>query len=447
MEDQSGLRFGFRDVEEITCDPTRARVYEHGWQSWSPTGLYAASGTSPRAPEPTLQTMVWRPGRPGPRAGFQGEGLVAVQAEPGAEVRVWSAPDPRRTVPSIRTRIEGTRLLVSADGEVAESAYSGPVGAALAAWAEELAGRFGVGPVAILPPVWCSWYCYWGVVREADIVENLAAMGRLDLPVAVVQIDDGWEAGIGDWQAPSSRFESLGVLAARITDTERRAGLWVAPFLVGSGSRLAAEHPEWLVTGSSAGRNWNQDLYVLDVTNPAAAAYLTRTFQTLVGHGFSYFKLDFLYAGALDGGRHADAGPLDAYRAGLQLIRDAVGSEVTLLGCGAPLLPSIGLVDAMRISPDVARPNDLGEPRMRRALAVGRARAFLHARWWVNDPDCLVLRPEIPGRSAWAAHVEASRGLAASSDPLEALDGWALETTRRLLRPSASIPVEIDENF
>jgi alpha-galactosidase len=437
-------KIGFRDVGEIACDPNRARVYEHGWQSWSPTGLYPASGTSPRPLEPTLQTMVWRPGQPGPRTGFQGEGLVAVQAEPGADVRVWSAPDPRRAVPSIRVRTEENRVVVSADGNVAESAHAGPMGAALAAWAEHLARRLGIRPVLALPPLWCSWYCYWEAVRESDIVENLATMDRLDLPVAIVEVDDGWEAGIGDWLAPSSRFAPLAVLAARITATGRRAGLWVAPFLVGSASQLAAEHPEWLVAGSSAGRNWYQDLRVLDVTNPAAAAHLTSTFQSLVALGFSYFKLDFLYAGALDGGRHADAAPLDAYRAGLELIRDAVGSEVTLLGCGAPLLPSVGLVDAMRVSPDVARPDDLGGSAMRRALAIGRARAFLHARWWVNDPDCLLLRPEVRNREAWAAHVEASRGLVASSDPLEALDDWALATTRRLLRPSASNPVEFD---
>ena len=30
----------FTDVGELVCDPGAARVYEHGWQSWSPTLAY-----------------------------------------------------------------------------------------------------------------------------------------------------------------------------------------------------------------------------------------------------------------------------------------------------------------------------------------------------------------------------------------------------------------------
>ena len=70
-------------------------------------------------------------------------------------------------------------------------------------------------------------------------------------------------------------------------------------------------------------------------------------FTALRSYGFDYFKLDFLYAGALGG--------LEEYRHGLPaVIRDAVGPEAYVLGCGAPILPSVGLVDAMRVSPDVA---------------------------------------------------------------------------------------------
>lgn len=75
-------------------------------------------------------------------------------------------------------------------------------------------------------------------------------------------------------------------------------------------------------------------------------------FTTPCGLGFDFFKLDFLYAGALDGGRHEDMSAVTAYRSGLELIRRAIGTEAYLLGCGAPILPSIGLVDAMRVSPD-----------------------------------------------------------------------------------------------
>jgi alpha-galactosidase len=43
-----------------------------------------------------------------------------------------------------------------------------------------------------------------------------------------------------------------------------------------------------------------------------------------------------------------------AYRLGLGVIREAMGTDAYFLTCGAPILPSLGLCDAMRIGPDVA---------------------------------------------------------------------------------------------
>ncbi len=68
--------------------------------------------------------MVYRPERPAPGAGFQGEGLVAVKPEPGAEVRLWSALRPERDVCSIRVKAVADRLIVSADGAVTETSTS-----------------------------------------------------------------------------------------------------------------------------------------------------------------------------------------------------------------------------------------------------------------------------------------------------------------------------------
>ena len=43
-----------------------------------------------------------------------------------------------------------------------------------------------------------------------------------------------------------------------------------------------------------------------------------------------------------------------AYRHGLQQLREAMGADAYLLTCGAPILPSIGLCDAIRIGTDVS---------------------------------------------------------------------------------------------
>jgi alpha-galactosidase len=190
---------------------------------------------------------------------------------------------------------------------------------------------------------------------------------------------------------------------------------------------------------------WDQDLAVIDVTHPDAAAHLVGVFRSLASIGLSHFKLDYIYAGAIAGRRHEDVDPVIAYRRGLELIREGAGPDATLHGCGAPMLPSIGLVDIMRVSPDMAvtlhpKSGDISQPSQLGARLVGAAREFLHARWWVNDPDCIITRPEVEARGDWAAHIDATGGLRGSSDPLGALDAWGLETTRRLMVPTRTVP-------
>ena len=204
---------------------SRTLIYEHGWQSWSPTGVYSATATSPRAPSARSQTMHYRPGKPVPEEGFQGEGLLAVGSGDEGTVRIWSAPDPSREVPSIRARALDGRLVVSADGEVTETSYTGGLYAALGAWAAEFAALAGLRPVPSLPTVWSTWYQYFMAVGEEDVLENLAAIDRLGLDVGVIQIDDGYETEIGDWLERSPRFPNpLAELADRIRASGRRAG-------------------------------------------------------------------------------------------------------------------------------------------------------------------------------------------------------------------------------
>jgi hypothetical protein len=81
---------------------------------------------------------------------------------------------------------------------------------------------------------------------------------------------------------------------------------------------------------------------------------------------------------------------------------------------------------------------------MRSALAAGRARAWMHGRLWVNDPDCVLVRPEVERPEPWAEYVETLRGLAVSSDPLSRLDAAHLERTRELMVTADLAPVHWD---
>jgi alpha-galactosidase len=304
----------FERVATIDVDLVAGQVYEHGWQSWSPTRTYGVRDLPFRPTRGGRQVMNYRPEQQALAGVFQGEGLLAVQPAADAPVHIFAARDAREAVPTIRARLDGGRVAVSTDGQVDVIEDSGPNGidGALARWADGVVAKFGIAPPAVAPTTWCSWYQYYTNVAEQDVLENLDAIGRLDLPVDVVQLDDGYQAEIGDWLSLSSRFESVPNMVSRIRSSGRRAGIWVAPYLVGERSQVASRHPDWLVGEPgepvSAGRNWQQELYVLDPTHPAAAAYLDEVFVTFRAWGIDFFKIDFVYAGAIPGeGRHNGA--------------------------------------------------------------------------------------------------------------------------------------------
>ena len=110
------------------------------------------------------------------------------------------------------------------------------------------------------PSGWGSWG-HWleridaGLMREmVHAIDGSPALRRV---IDVVQIDDGWSELLdsqrvsASWQ-PNTRFPTgLAPLAAEVSRTGRRCGLWVMPFAVNAGSSIVAAHPEWLVRNDS----------------------------------------------------------------------------------------------------------------------------------------------------------------------------------------------------
>ncbi|GAA3553714.1 alpha-galactosidase [Microlunatus spumicola] len=415
----------FTLVDEVRVGPD-ARVYAEGWQSWSPATWYAPGARGLRPDLDWQHTMRFRPGTPLADEGLQAEGLLVVDPGDGGPVRRYAAPS-TTTVPTLRTVLRGDVLEVHADGPVTNGAAT----TAVAALADAVAPLTADVVVRPAPSVWCSWYRYFEQVTAADVEENLDAFDAHDLHVDVVQLDDGWSQGLGEDLAPAPGFGDLAGLVDRIRSSGRRAGLWLAPFLVGDRTTLAREHPDWLV--GAAGHNWAQDLRGLDLTHPGVQDLLRTHLRRVVDLGVDYLKLDFLYGGAVPGPRHSGADPVEAYRTGLALVREVVGPEVYVVGCGAPLLPSLGLVDAMRTSPDTFHEGGEDGSRGLRGLMPMVARSWQHGRLWSTDPDCLVARPAYRLREPWAGAVRTYGGLRSVSDRVAELDDWGLRTTRELL--------------
>lgn len=252
------------------------------------------------------------------------------------------------------------------------------------------------------PVGWCSWYHYFGRLGWPDVLENLevAAGDRRGLPFEVFQVDDGYETDIGDWLTAKAGYPDLGGLAKAIKGKGYQAGIWTAPFSAAETSELFARHPDWMVAESGKPkpcyRGWGKTIYALDTTHPEVKDRLEATVAGLRRAGFSYLKIDFLFAAAMPGTRRKPVTPIQAYREGMRAVRRAAGPDF-VLGCGAPLLPSVGLVDGMRIGEDTAphwrtKPSAFQGPNAYFALRNALMRQFMHRAFWLNDPDCLLLR-------------------------------------------------------
>ncbi|WP_282946291.1 glycoside hydrolase family 36 protein [Cellulomonas endometrii] len=429
-----------------TVASPRARIYTEGWQSWSPTGWWTPDRPWPAPPAHDVEAaMRRRPGRPVTDGVLRGEGLVVVDPGDGGPVRVYGATDPEGEVPSLDVHVEPGRVTVHADGPVAV-AEAPDVAAAFAGFADAWATAAGV-PAARppAPRVWCSWYQYFEDVTAADVAENVRALDEHELPVDVVQLDDGWLRSTGERLAPRPEFGPVADLVAEIRASGRETGVWLAPFVVGASSTVAREHPEWLV--GDAGFNWGDRLVGLDLTHPGVRGLLTDAAERVRDLGVRYVKADFLYAGAVPGPRHDPAASgTEAYRSGLRLLRELLGPDVYLVGCGAPILPSVGLVDAMRVSPDTFHEGAEDGSAGLRGRAPLEARAWQHGRLWANDPDCAVLRPQFALREEWDRVVTRFGGLRSFSDRVAGLDEWGLAAARRLLTddpPAGPFPDDV----
>jgi alpha-galactosidase len=100
------------------------------------------------------------------------------------------------------------------------------------------------------------------------------------------------------------------------------------------------------------------------------------------------------------GVRANGAGREEAYRDALALIRRTAGDDVYLLGSGALLLPSLGILDGLRSGPDVAPmwqnyASDDPSDAMARNAVVNTLHRLWHAPLAEVDPDVVYFRSRL----------------------------------------------------
>jgi alpha-galactosidase len=474
----AGERVGAGGGLRLPIGPARRTMFVNGWQTWSFAG---GRKSNDRQPGPRLGPInsamhIGTHRRPSRRAGhFVSDMFTAVGGDAGADQFVAGFLAQREQFGVVETwlgdEILSLRIEADADGvrlgpgrtlstDLAYCALGAPAAEYFDAAARENDAR----SRRAAPEGWSSWYYSFTSIDQNKLERNTAAAAALRprLPLRLIQLDDGYQADAGNWFERNAKFPSrMREISARIQRAGFIPGVWISPFLIETGSRVAKDHPDWLALRaegvmSNVKLAWVRETRSLDVTRPQVLDHIRRLIRTAVKEWrFPFLKLDYLYLPAVKGARLADptVTRAQALRKALEAIRAAAGDKTYILGCGCPLGSGIGIFDAMRIGPDVDsiwKPHlfhftwaGLGDPTLPSAANAVRnmlARAPLHRRWWWNDPDCLLARDKetrltLDERRSLAAAIALSGGMVLLSDDLAALSPGAVRLAQSLFPP------------
>ena len=249
-----------------------------------------------------------------------------------------------------------------------------------------------------------SWYNYYQNINKDIILRDLEGLAHVGNTANIFQIDDGYETKVGDWDLDLQKFpDGLAPIVDKIHSHGYKAGLWYAPFAAQFSANVIKNHPDWLIRNKKgrpipSGIAWG-GFYALDFEKEEVRAYIKAFFDRVFDEWhFDMVKLDFLYAAAIEPRNGKTRGQLMCEA--MDFLRECCRDKI-ILGCGVPLAPSFGIVDACRIGCDAE--NTFKEKfyvkvtnqeiiSTKISMQNSVYRRHLNGRIFANDPDVFFLR-------------------------------------------------------
>ena len=248
---------------------------------------------------------------------------------------------------------------------------------------------------------YCSWYFYGIQFTEKDLEDEVNAIKEKKVPFDAFIIDNGWMHSYGEWDS-NERFPSgMKAAADKIRAAGMIPGIWTCPFIVTP--PISDKYPD-LIAFEKDGKpatlsTIDKKSFVIDPSSDFTKQYVTDLFKKLKSWGYYYHKLDYLrYMSINENIRFRDPkmNRAKAYYAILKIIRDALGKDCYMSGCGGIYdAANLGVLDSYRNSADVrGRWNEPGNYRKYGALIKIKQnvmRSYAN-RFWNTDPDATMIR-------------------------------------------------------
>lgn len=246
---------------------------------------------------------------------------------------------------------------------------------------------------AELPCGWISWYGYRLTMTEDTILENAEVIARhfRKYGVRIIQPDHGWQYRdiCGHWVTNEKFPHGMPWLSQRLAEMGFELGLWAAPSVVSEFAPLAQEHPEALIRDAQGQpivrfERWTWPphgrCYLIDPWAPAGESFLREFARLMHSYGVTYLKADFI--SNWNGAR--------TLRRGMGILREALGPQVILRPCSTALNTNLGICNEIGIARDIGNASGRWEHMRVETLELA-SKWFMHRRFWLNNPDSLIV--------------------------------------------------------
>jgi melibiase-like protein len=206
---------------------------------------------------------------------------------------------------------------------------------------------------------WTSSDHYKKNISEEIILKNADEFVKKEIPINIIQIDDGYQKYIGDWLSTKDSFPNgMAHIARQIKSRGFKAGIWVAPFICETKSDIFQHKKHWLIKdkkGKPIRTGYNPSLggwfYTLDFYQKEVQDYLLGVFKIVFEKwGYDLVKLDYLYATCIQTPPNKTRGQMmhDA----IQFLRTTIGNNL-ILASGVPIGSAFGKVDYCSVGTNI----------------------------------------------------------------------------------------------